>query len=219
MSHTDTKDRILDVAERLFAEQGFANTPLRKITAQAGANLAAVNYHFQSKDALIQAVFARRLGPLNQARLEMLDAAEARAGSGPLEPEEVLRAFFEPMLRWGAPCANNPHFARLLGRMYVEPGELFEDIFRNQFREVRDRFFRAAQRALPELPKEEIFWRMHFLIGALAHTMAGFRHIRAASEGILEPGSPNGVLEQLLAFAAAGFRAPSVTAVRRGEHL
>jgi len=80
MSHTDTKDRILDVAERLFAEHGFANTSLRSITAEAGANLAAVNYHFQSKDALIQAVFARRLGPLNQARLEMLDAAEARAG-------------------------------------------------------------------------------------------------------------------------------------------
>ena len=96
-----TKDRILDVAERLFGDRGFTDTSLRTITAEAGANLAAVNYYFQSKDALIQAVFARRLGPLNQERMAMLDACEARVGDGPLSIEEVLRAFLEPRSKPG----------------------------------------------------------------------------------------------------------------------
>src|SRR5512143_3976610 len=95
----ETKDRILDAAERLFAEHGFDATSLRMITAAAGVNLAAVNYHFRSKDSLIEAVFGRRIGPVNKERLEMLTAAEKAAGSDPLSLEAVVRAFVEPVVR------------------------------------------------------------------------------------------------------------------------
>ncbi len=209
MPHADTKERILDVAERLFAEHGFADTSLRMITAEASVNLAAVNYHFQSKDALILAVIARRMGPLNERRLALLDAVEAKAGAGPLRLEDILGAFFEPLFHGGAPCLVNPNFGRLLGRLYIEPGDLFERLFQRQLAPLRDRFLRAAQRALPDLPLEEMFWRMHFLIGAMAHTMAGLHHIKATSNGLVDLTDPDAILERLIAFSAAGFRAPA----------
>lgn len=202
-----TKDRILDAAERLFGDRGFTDTSLRTITAEAGANLAAVNYYFQSKDALIQAVFARRLGPLNQERMAMLDACEARAGDGPLPIEDVLRAFLEPAFKVGHERAST--FGRLLGRMYIDPGDIFERIFREQFGAARVRFLGAFRRALPELPPEEMFWRMHFLIGALAHTMAGLHHLKVTSEGLCDASDPDNILNRLIPFLAAGFRTPA----------
>ena len=94
----DTKTRILDAAEKLFGEKGFDGTSLRDITTEADVNLAAVNYHFQSKDALVRAVIARRVVPVNQRRLELLDACEQAAGAGPLPIEAVLDAFIRPVL-------------------------------------------------------------------------------------------------------------------------
>jgi AcrR family transcriptional regulator len=204
-----TPDRILDAAERLFADNGFADTSLRTITAEAGANLAAVNYHFQTKDALIQAVFARRLKPLNAQRLAMLDAVEARAGEGPLPLEDVLRAFLEPVFNVGNQRRST--FGRLLGRMYIDPGDIFERIFREQFAAAKVRFMAAFRRALPGLPPEELFWRLHFLIGAMAHAMAGMHHLHVISEGCCDTSDPNAVLDRLIAFLAAGFRAPFET--------
>src|SRR5215472_3578898 len=93
----NTKTKILNTAERLFAHHGIEATSLRAITAQAGVNLAAVNYHFQSKEALLHAVIARRVEPMNQKRLALLDASEAEAGPGPLPLEKVLDAFLRPV--------------------------------------------------------------------------------------------------------------------------
>src|SRR5215472_3794191 len=94
----NTKTKILNTAERLFAHHGVEATSLRAITAEAGVNLAAVNYHFQSKEALLHAVIARRLDPINQRRLAMLDACEGAAGDGPLPPAQVLDALLRPVL-------------------------------------------------------------------------------------------------------------------------
>src|SRR5437588_10537254 len=115
-----TKDRILDAAEGLLARHGFEATSLRAITAAAGVNLAAVNYHFQSKDALIRAVIARRIGPINEKRLEMLDAIEAAAGDGPLPIAPVIEAFVGPVIevRNKAQC-----FAPIMGRVFNENAE------------------------------------------------------------------------------------------------
>src|SRR5215831_9198540 len=95
----DTKDLILDAAEKLFAEKGFDATSLREITAAANVNLAAVNYHFQSKEALIAAVFARRMRPITAARLEALGRLENEANGQPVPVEKVLEAFIAPVLQ------------------------------------------------------------------------------------------------------------------------
>lgn len=205
-----TRDRVLDAAERLFAERGFANTSLRMITAEAGANLAAVNYYFQSKDILIQEVFARRLGPLNEKRLEMLDACEREAGDGPLPLEKVLRAFLDPPIRMSL---SDPEVGasagRLFGRMYLQPGGLFGEIFREQFGRIKQRFMAAIRRALPDVPEIELLWRVHFMIGSLAHAMAGREHLNFLSDGRCDATDADALIGRLVAFLEAGLRAPA----------
>jgi AcrR family transcriptional regulator len=204
-----TKERILDAAEQLFAEHGFAATSLRMITAAARVNLAAVNYHFHSKEALIRAVFDRRLGPVNQERLQLLEACEARAGRRPPPLEEVLEAFFGPALRLGRGLARRGiDFQRLMGRMYSETGEQFRSLLQEQFTEVAVRFRAALRRALRRLPPAELYWRMHFGIGAMAHTLAGVEYLQFVSEGRCDPSDVEGTVRRLVTFLSAGLRAP-----------
>lgn len=205
-----TKDRILDAAERLFAQKGFAQTSLRDITAEAGVNLAAVNYHFQSKEHLIAAVFERRIGPLNEQRLAMLDQLEREAAGGPVPIEGILRAVMEPVLRMvrtpeGA-CAAN-----LIGRAHTEPGDIFAHLFTGQFEPVVLRMLSAARRSLPELPEVELLWKLQFSIGAMSHVIAGQRHIKVISGGRCDTSDVDGMLDRLITFVAAGCRAPAVS--------
>lgn len=198
-----TKERLLDIAEELFAESGIQATSLRAITEKAGANLAAVNYHFRSKEALVEAVFARRLIPLNEERLKLLD--EAEAGSGVLSIEDVLRAFFVPEFRlW----QEGPLFVRLSDRLQYEPGEKIHDFFLDHFREVVRRFDAAITRALPEVPRKELYWRMHFLIGGMVHTWMWLADLEELSGGLCSSSDIPFMLDRLIAFGVAGLRAP-----------
>src|SRR2546421_11243442 len=118
----ETRTRILDVAEELFMQHGFEGASMRMLTAKAGVNLAAVNYHFGSKHALIEAVFRRRLDPMNAARIAAL--AELESGSRPAEAEAIIRAFITPGLRLLEDAkGGGRNFARLLGRTYTEPSK------------------------------------------------------------------------------------------------
>src|ERR1700739_2231181 len=119
-----TKDRILDSAERLFARDGFEATSLRAITAEAGVNLAAVNYHFQSKEALVRAVIGRRIGPVNAKRRAMLDACEPARGEVPFPLDPVLEAFIRRVLEIAS--SHFKEFGPLMGRLYTEPGEFIQ---------------------------------------------------------------------------------------------
>ncbi|HUJ49611.1 MAG TPA: TetR/AcrR family transcriptional regulator [Bryobacteraceae bacterium] len=210
-----TKDRILDAAERLFARDGIEATSLRGITAEAGVNLAAVNYHFQSKDALVRAVIARRVVPVNQRRLELLEACERAAGDGPLPLEEVLDAFVRPVVEIYAGHARE--FVPLMGRIYTEPAEFVEHIFKDHLESVAKRFIRAWERALPDLPRVELMWRLHFSMGALGHTMGASHILRLFSEGECDPSDVEGTLRRLEAYILAGLKAP-VAEVEHAMH-
>lgn len=201
-----TKTRILDAAERLLSERGFASSSLRAITAAAGVNLGAVNYHFRSKEDLIQSVFARRLGPINLERLAALDACEARAGTSPVPLDELLRAFFDPILRRSRDGAV---FLRLLGCMYFEPSLDLQRIFRAELGTVVERFKRAFHRTLPGLPLEDIFWRLFFSIGAMAQMLAAAPLLAFLSGGICDPSDTEGAKERLLDYVHAGLSAPA----------
>ncbi len=211
-----TKDRILDAAERLFAEHGFAQTSLRDITAEAGVNLAAVNYHFQSKDHLIAAVFDRRIGPLNEQRLATLDRLEEEAAGRPLAVEDLLRAILEPVLRMASTPEGGAFAANLIGRAHTEPGDVFEHLFTGQFAPVITRVMAAARRSLPELSEVELLWKLQFTIGAMSHTIAGQRHIKVVSGGLCDTSDVDGMLDRLITFVAAGCRAP-VPSRTKGE--
>ena len=99
---TPTREAILDTAESLFAQQGHEATSMRQITGAAGVNLASVNYHFGSKESLVQAVLKRRLEVLNRERMRLLDELEAQSGGKPLKPSQIVDAFFGTLLRLAA---------------------------------------------------------------------------------------------------------------------
>jgi AcrR family transcriptional regulator len=172
--HTgDTKSRILDAAEMLFIECGYEAMSLRQITSRAEVNLAAVNYHFGSKEALIHAMLSRRLDRLNLERVKLLDRFDTLLGSN-LTCEHVLGAMFIPALRLSRDSGTGGRaFLRLLGRAYTDPSSFIRDFLNGHYATVAERFFAAFQRALPHLPRDELGWRLHFAIGALSSVLAG----------------------------------------------
>jgi AcrR family transcriptional regulator len=203
----DTKTRILDAAERILAEHGFAGCSLRAVTASAGVNLGSVNYHFQSKESLIQAVIRRRLVPLNRERLAALDACEARAAGREVALADLLHALLDPMFRGDS---DGTGFLRLIGRIYTEPTLDFARLFRQELDDVVRRFWPAFHRTLPDLEPEVLFWRVFFTIGAMAHVLAGGAMLQMVSGGICDPNNAENALRQLVLYAEAGLRAPAV---------
>ena len=202
-----TKDRLLDTAERLFAESGIDAISLRTITAEAGVNLAAVNYHFQSKDALAMAVVERRFGPINRERLRMLDEFEAAAGEGAVPVAKLVEAFLIPVLA----LKDGPgrDFVPLMARIYTEQRAFMERIFRDHLFPVAQRFHAAFQRALPHLPPAEIMWRIQFLAGAMIHTIGAPFKIAEIMRGICGPGDTERLAPMMITFFKAAFEAPA----------
>ncbi|WP_407279000.1 TetR/AcrR family transcriptional regulator [Aromatoleum evansii] len=204
----ETRDRILDAAEALFVEHGFEATTMRMITSRADANIAAVNYHFGSKDALIQEVFRRRLTELNRRRLAVLDRLEAEAQGAPLKPSRIVEAFFGTALEMAADTAHGGHtFMRLLGRTYTEPNGFVRQFLAEEYAEAVERFLAALYRALPDVPREEILWRFHFMMGAMSYAIAGTDALQLFA-GTFDDADPERLLPRLMSFLLGGLRAP-----------
>ncbi|MBB3010213.1 TetR/AcrR family transcriptional regulator [Cupriavidus alkaliphilus] len=170
----DTKARILDATEKLFTEVGYEATSLRQVTSRAIVNLAAVNYHFRSKDIMMHAVLSRRLDPLNARRLALLDACEARWPGHAIRCEHVMGALFVPALQMARdPAVGGPSFLRLLGRVYSDTSPFIQQYLLEHYAPVYGRFFDAFARAIPALPRQELGWRLQFALKALAGVLAG----------------------------------------------
>jgi AcrR family transcriptional regulator len=205
-SRTATRDRVLDVAERLFAERGLDAVSIRDITHEAAANLGAVNYHFGTKQELIGAVFERRMRPLTEQRLQTLDALEQAAGNRPLKLESVLEAIFRPAVEQAMdPKRGGAMFSKLMARCLVEPNPVVEETMRKHFEPVVRRFDAALLRAMPKLTHEDVFWRMHLLIGALHHSL--LMSSRKPPPGINLRMDSETYVKRFVAFAAATFQA------------
>jgi AcrR family transcriptional regulator len=189
----ETKEKILNAAEKLFADQGVAGTSLRQIVGEAGVNLAAVHYHFGSKDEMLDALVKRKAGPVNDRRLALLDTYVADARGGAVPVEKTLWAFLSPM---ADVAGKNPQFVRVMGRIVAEG--LLEKIIEKNFHEVLVRFTAALRRAVPELPEDEFRGRIHFMIGVIAHTMHA-----SGGQGF------EAHLEWMIQFLAGGLCAPA----------
>ena len=205
-----TKARILDAAETLFMEHGFEATSLRLITAAAGVNLAAVNYHFGSKEELFQAVLTRRLDPMNQTRVALLERYERAAAPAPLPCERILAALFIPALELARdPARGGANFLRLLGRAYADPAPFIRQFLSVQYAPMIGRFKEAFARALPQLPRKELSWRLHFIMGALSYTLAGTDALKIIAElNPVETDNDEILLRRLAPFLLAGLNAP-----------
>ena len=211
--NVDTRERILDAAERLFMAHGYEGTSMRQITGEAGVNLAAVNYHFGSKESLMQEVFRRRLDWLNEERMRVLDAYEKDAGGNALKPSQIVDGFFGTLLRL---ADDDQHggmtFLRLLGRTLTEPSEFIRTFLAHEYKPVMDRYKEALFRALPVVPKAEIVWRFHFMLGATSYAIAGTDALRLVTDWQIEEEDSNDRLDRLvprlMSFLLGGLRAP-----------
>ena len=199
MSAPATQDTLLDAAEALFAEQGFAATSLRQVTQRAGANLAAVNYHFGSKEELVKAVLRRRIEPINAERRRRLE--ELRAPS----LEQVLRAFLEPA--FVAITREGGGMARVFGRVTAEQPAFLKEFFFEHFGDIARRFIDAVQAAAPELDARAAWLRMHFTVGAMAHTLQSAHMLTEISGGACGVADEADLVEQMVAYAVGGMRA------------
>lgn len=203
--------RILAAAARLFAERGLAGVGLREITAAAGTNLAAVNYHFGSKEKLLEALFAQRARPITEERLRLLSLCRPGRGRPPML-EQVLEAFLRPAFSHGA------EFGRLRARLSVESEALYRRILSEAFDASTRAFLDAVIAALPGLPPAEVTWRFHFMLGTMVSSMANSGRIQSISDDAIDPAAPDAVLARLTPFLAAGFRAPLPKPAKRAEN-
>jgi AcrR family transcriptional regulator len=200
-----TRERVLDAAEQLFAEKGLHGVSTREITRQAGANISAINYYFGGKEGLVLAVLTRRLQPIQQRRIAALDAVEKTAATGRPKLEDILEALIRPLVEDAFQEApGHTHFARLMGRVLGETGETVERLRRAHFVPLFQRFEAALRQALPRVSEEELFWRMIFIFGALHFMML------AVAQPLPEwpdyKPEAERQIRRMIAFAAAGLR-------------
>jgi len=206
MAGTNTKERILDAAEQLFAAHGFAGTSLRAVTREAGVNLAAIHYHFGTKEDLLRAVLSRIVIPVNRERLNLLEQVEAAAGSDPPSLEGILEAFIAPDLRLIRDLGERGVIiTRFLGRSYTEPAEMVQALSREHYEELGQRFMEVFARALPEVPQAELYFRFKLVLGVLTYFLADNDPTGGYAEDLSDV---DGTLRRLVAFLAAGLRAP-----------
>jgi AcrR family transcriptional regulator len=204
--HAQTKALVFAAAERLFAVHGFQKVSVRDITADAGVNLASVNYHFRSKDALLFEIFRKRTAELNRARARMLhEASDRHQGKPPVR--DILAALIAPPVRWLAPASDRRISLQFLIRARGEGTEEMREALRSDVSHLR-RFADALLAARPDLPPEEVYWRLHFVLGLIHNNrFAEFDRLHTLSDGLTRESDTEVLLRRMLDFAEAGFLA------------
>ncbi len=202
-----SKLRLLDAAEQLFAKRGFESVSVRDVTQLAKANVAAVNYHFGSREGLVALVITRYIMPVNEERLMRLEVLEKKAGGKAVPLEEIVEAFVRPvagMVRKSE--LSEQLFCKLVGRIFAAQGEGFPPAVEEQMKVLSARFIRAFGKALPTVPQEELVWRMHFMIGALIHMLMNQEMLNRLTGGASGNPSMEQTVGRFIRFAAAGLR-------------
>ena len=199
-----TKTLVFGAAERLFAVHGFQKVSVRDITAEAGVNLASVNYHFGSKDALLFEIFRRRTAELNRARARMLhEASDAHQGRPPVRA--ILEALITPPVRWLKPDGDRLISLQFIIRARSEGTEAMREALTRDVSHLR-RFADALLAARPDLAPEDVYWRLHFVVGMIHNNrFAEFDRLNTLSEGLTHEDDVETLIRRMLDFAEAGF--------------
>jgi len=203
----ETRKRVIDAAEKLFAHRGIEGVSIRDITRAAGVNLTAINYHFGTKNALAAEVFKHCIDPLNERRLVLLDEVEKNAGNKPPKLESVLEAMIRPAVERGFDHQQDTEtFLRLTGRCLSEPNAEIEQMVRAHFEKLIRRFDAAFLAALPGLDPEELFWRIKFMFGSLHYSLLTCGKQKNLPVKLRKTLDAEGLIQRLVTFTAAGLR-------------
>ena len=204
-SATATKMRLLDVSARLFAESGFDSVSLRLITENAEANLAAVNYHFGSKEELITAVVEKLVGPVNQRRLALLRKINLDISGA---CESIVEAFIDPVIQAASRGdEEDQRYCKLMSRCIASRDERVTSLVLRQFPEVLAKFVDALRSVCPWISSDEAHMRIMFMAGAMAHSLFHHDKLVIISKGRCEIASLDGLRDELVQFISAGMSA------------
>jgi AcrR family transcriptional regulator len=169
-------------------------------------NLASVNYHFGSKDALLFEIFRRRTSELNRERARMLHEAAGRNDGKP-PVREILEALFAPPLRWADPTGDRQVSVQFIIRARSEGTEEIREVLQNDVSHL-ERFAEALKTACPQMAPETVYWRLHFCLGMVHNNrFVEFDRLHHLSGGATREGDVSALLSRMLDFAEAGFRA------------
>jgi AcrR family transcriptional regulator len=207
-SSAETRKRVIEAAEKLFAMRGIEGVSVRDITQAAEVNLAAINYHFGTKYGLAAEVLKQCIDPINASRLDLLDQVEKEAGKKPPKLEAVLEAMIRPAVERGFDHQQDSEtYLKLTGRCLSEPNTEIEQIVRAHFEKLIRRFDAAYLRALPGLDPEELFWRIKFMVGALHYSLLTCGKQKNLPVKLRKALDAEGLIQRLVTFTAAGLRA------------
>lgn len=207
----ETRTRILDVGEALFAERGFRGVSLREIVSAAEVNVAAAHYHFGSKEELFEQVFARCADPVCRLTAQMLDMADEWVGREE-HLEQVLKAHLVPTLRGPSGHPRDvQNYNRLRAHIMVQDRAFAGKLMGKVYADLTKRSIRSLQRAMPDLPPRDLAWRFHLLVQTLIFTTipAGRVH-DTYFHGTYAPENPVEAIEYLVPLLATMFRAPAL---------
>jgi len=205
----DPQSRILDAAERAFADYGFDGTSMRKIVAAAHVNVATAYYHFGSKEGLLATVFNRRFGPVHEQQWQSLRSLAREFGRTPAPLERILAAMLLPPLRLADGTPQGEIALRLMGRVLADPNARAQRLLQKQYEDLRAAWLAAVQRGVPRLPKTDLWWRFELLWGAFVFVLCNPSRVEQLTGGVCDPTDSDAVLSQLLAVFVAGFHAPA----------
>lgn len=205
----DTRDRLLNTAQRLFAEQGFTATSLRQITQEAEANVASVNYHFGSKEEMLSELIRRRVEPINERRFALLEKYRAEAAGQPIPLEKIFEALFLPFFQIVAPDTEEDmmHLMRIIERTVSEQPELRKAVYEDHFKMLVFTILEALRETMPELEMGELHWRFHFALSLMLSSMTTRHRVENTSQGLCDTDDLDGMVTRLINFICAGFRA------------
>ena len=210
-----TRKRILEATERIFAEKGYAAMTLREVTEAAGVNLAAVNYHFGSKEGLLTGMIERRVGPINEKRMALFEEARAAYGEGPIPLERIWQIIMEPLAEaLETESGYDVGFLRMIARSITEPSDFIQQTNNRFFRDLKEVAIREVYRNFPELGMEAVAYRIYLA----SSTMTGMivQHERMTLEllALVDLSDIRKLFDEMVRFVCAGMREQLQTAAR-----
>lgn len=214
-----TKERLLDAAEELLAERGFDGMSIRALVARAGTSVSSAHYHFGSKLALVSALFEARVAPVNDLRLERLDAVVAASAPDAPALEDVIESFVRPSFEaWRrAEALGRTATPHILAQLHVDRAPRLDELKRRLLEPVMDRYLAVVGRILTDHDPTTLRVGLGYVLGMLLHTTGGHLAPTLEAAGLSHPRGEESLLRHLIAFAAAGLRSGGAVAGRGAE--
>ncbi|TFZ05526.1 TetR/AcrR family transcriptional regulator [Ramlibacter henchirensis] len=203
---SNLREKILDAAEVAFAELGYAGTTLRVVADAADVTQALISYYFGSKHGLFEAAFLRRGMPISDQRLVNLE--ELQASGKRIRLRDLVQAFLAPVLALRA-TPEGRAFLRLQARLHTEPPSISYDLRTRVYDFSTRKYVQALRLALPDLPEQDVFWRMTLMVGAYMYAFSDTHRMEVTAPGLVDLDDTEAILDQITAFVVGGLQAPA----------